>query len=94
VIVSDADAVNIGGNFLWLDSDDAVSCLVNADNIQLQNFKALEGQIVQLELLTGDLLHEELSDLGIGVLGRGEFSASLAPGEEHLLVRGDGRHIH
>ena len=71
MIVSDADAVNIGGNFLWLDSDDAVSCLVNADNIQLQNFKALEGQIVQLELLTGDLLHEELSDLGIGVLGRG-----------------------
>lgn len=66
----------------------------NADNIQLQNFKALKGQIVQLELLAGDLLHEELSDLGIWVLGRGEFSASLAPGEEHLLVRSDGRHIH
>jgi hypothetical protein len=90
----DTDAINIGGNFFGLNFDDAVSCLVGTDNVQLQNFKALEGQIVQLELLAGDLLHEKLSDLGIGVLGRGEFSASLAPGEEHLLVRSDGRHIH
>jgi hypothetical protein len=90
----DTDAINIGGNFFGLNFDDAVSCLVGTDNVQLQNFKALEGQLVQLKLLARDLLHEELSNLRLDSLGRGEFGASLAPGEEHLLVRVDGRHIH
>jgi len=56
MLVSHADAVNICGDFFWL-SDDASSSLVSVDNIQLQNFKALEGQIVQLELLACYLLH-------------------------------------
>jgi len=46
MLISDADSVNIRGRLFGL-SYDASSSLICADNIQLQNFKAFERQIVQ-----------------------------------------------